>query len=545
MSRKLTTADFITKARSVHGERYDYSKVEYTGAFKKITIICRDHGEFEQNAGTHSSGAGCPQCARIISDRSKLIDTKTFVEKARSVHGERYDYSKVEYVESKSPVTIICREHGEFKQTPNYHLQTGGCQKCGLISGRKLDTDEFIEKARSVHEDRYDYSKVVYVDTKTKITITCKVHGDFKQIAANHLQKQGCPKCGLISKLKLDTDEFIKRALETHGDKYEYTKTVYVQSELHVVITCKVHGDFKQIARNHLQSAGCPKCGNSGPSKAELEILEFVQSLCPDAIGSDRKEIAPFELDIFVPSKRVAIEHHGLIWHSDKYAHKNSHLNKLKLCQSSNIDLIQIYADEWENKQDIVKSLIASRLGVYEQRHYARKTQLKAVPTHIARSFYNDNHMQGYAHAKEHYGLYVDDALLSMASFAPQRSILTNKSTHDLELVRFVNKINTQVVGGFSKLLTAAKARSIITYCDRRLFNGMGYRSVGFNWLRDSQPSYYYTTGREREMRFKYQKHKLQSILETFDPNKSEGENMSDNGFYRIYDCGNQVFELI
>ena len=351
----------------------------------------------------------------------------------------------------------------------------------------------------------------------------------------------------LTNQHKERLSSFIEKASQVHGDKYDYTKSDYNGSRSNIMIICPIHGEFEQTPTNHVnQEEGCRKCSPIGKvSKAELEILEFVQSLCPDAIGSDRKQIAPFELDIFVPSKRVGIEHHGLIWHSDKYTHKNSHLNKLKLCQSSNIDLIQIYADEWENKQDIVKSLIASRLGVYEQRHYARKTQLKAVPTHIARSFYNDNHMQGYTHAKEHYGLYVDDVLLSMASFAPQRSILTNKSTHDLELVRFVNKINTQVVGGFSKLLKAAKDRSIITYCDRRLFNGMGYRSVGFNWLRDSQPSYYYTTGREREMRFKYQKHKLQSILETFDPKKSEGENMSDNGFYRIHDCGNQVFELI
>ena len=169
----MTTEDFISKAISVHGNKYDYSKVEYVGMLAKVTIICPIHGEFEQRADSHLSGYGCRYCSRSAKNT-----TESFIKAAIDVHGNKYDYSKVDYVNSKTKVTIICPTHGEFKQSPYEHLKGCGCIHCA--GKAKYTTETFIAAAREIHGDKYDYSKVEYVNAKTKVTIICSIHGEFE-----------------------------------------------------------------------------------------------------------------------------------------------------------------------------------------------------------------------------------------------------------------------------------------------------------------------------------------------------------------------------
>ena len=150
MPKKSNTKEFIEKAKEVHGDKYDYSKVEYIDANTKVCIVCPIHGEFWQKPSNHLQGKGCLVCAQ----RRNTITKEEFIKKAREVHGDKYDYSKVEYITSTTKVCIICPKHGEFWQTPCSHLQGCGCNKC-----RSLATEEFIEKARKVYGDKYDYSK--------------------------------------------------------------------------------------------------------------------------------------------------------------------------------------------------------------------------------------------------------------------------------------------------------------------------------------------------------------------------------------------------
>ena len=179
---------FVLEARKVHGDKYDYSKVEYINNETKVCIICPEHGEFWQTPYNHvGQKQGCPTCSGKLK-----MDKETFIEKARSIHGDKYDYSKVEYVDNKTKVCIICPEHGEFWQRPNNHLSGQGCSKCVRSV---YDTDTFIEKSRKIHGNKYDYSKVEYVDSKTKICIVCPKHGEFWQVPGNHLAGHGCPKC--------------------------------------------------------------------------------------------------------------------------------------------------------------------------------------------------------------------------------------------------------------------------------------------------------------------------------------------------------------
>lgn len=184
---------FIERAKEKHGDKYDYSKVVYVNSRTKVTIICPEHGEFEQKAESHYK-YGCNNC------RQTKYDTKSFIEKCKEVHGDKYDYSKTKFKTTKDKVIIICPEHGEFEQYAFSHLAGVDCYTCGNIKQgqtRTLTTEKFIEKAKKAHGDKYDYSKSVYTNNKANITIICQKHGEFSMRAANHItgNKSGCNKC--------------------------------------------------------------------------------------------------------------------------------------------------------------------------------------------------------------------------------------------------------------------------------------------------------------------------------------------------------------
>ena len=190
--------DFIIKAKEIHGNKYDYSKVNYKNNRTKVRIMCPEHGEFQQTPAGHLSGRGCPICRYISSGNKQTSNTKQFIEKAHEVHGNKYDYSKVEYVKNHIKVCITCPEHGEWWQTPSGHLSGRGCPVCRnntISKKRTSNTEKFIEKAILVHGDKYDYTKVEYVNQFTPITIICPEHGEFQQIPKIHLRHGICPLC--------------------------------------------------------------------------------------------------------------------------------------------------------------------------------------------------------------------------------------------------------------------------------------------------------------------------------------------------------------
>ena len=189
------TDEFISKAKKMFGDKYDYSKVNYVNATQKVCIICPEHGEFWISPVGHlKSTCGCPKCSRILAKKKLTGTTEGFIAKAKSIHGDKYDYSKVEYVDSKTDVCIICPEHGEFWQNPQVHLNGHGCPTC-TQPNRNMTTEKFIAKAREVHGDKYDYSKVEYINTKTDVCIICPEHGEFWQSPDAHLRGAGCAIC--------------------------------------------------------------------------------------------------------------------------------------------------------------------------------------------------------------------------------------------------------------------------------------------------------------------------------------------------------------
>ena len=193
-----TSKQFIEESKKIHNNKYDYIKVNYNGAHKKVCIICHKHGEFWQTPANHLQGKGCPKCKFDLLHSKTTKTTEDFIKKAKIIHGDKYDYSKVEYINSTTNVCIICPEHGEFWQTPSNHLMQHGCPKCAFIKNKDVNRSNvknFIEKAKDVHGNRYDYSKVEYVNSKTKVCIICHKHGEFWQTPHLHLNGCGCPNC--------------------------------------------------------------------------------------------------------------------------------------------------------------------------------------------------------------------------------------------------------------------------------------------------------------------------------------------------------------
>ena len=206
------------------------------------------------------------------------IDNKTsiFIKKANNIHKNEYNYDKVKYVNAKEKIIINCLKHGDFKQIPNNHLNGKKCPKCNLEKPniRRKTTEQFISEASKIHKNEYDYNKVNYINNSTKIEIICKIHGSYYQQPAMHLSGRKCFKC--YGSSKLTTEEFISKAKEIHGDKYDYTKTIYINTNDKVIINCKIHGQFLQSPVSHYKQ-GCYECGiESSKEKQRSNITEFI-----------------------------------------------------------------------------------------------------------------------------------------------------------------------------------------------------------------------------------------------------------------------------
>jgi len=282
-------------------------------------------------------------------------------------------------------------------------------------------------------------------------------------------------------------------------------------------------------------------------SMLEVEILKFINQHIDNVtiIEKDRKILNGKEIDILIPSHKLAIECNGTYWHSELNGkNKNYHLNKTNLAKSKGWDLIHIWENDWISKRDIIKSIILSKIKI-TQRIYGRKTSICTLSLNEEREIFNNNHIQGYIKSKICYGLKIDGKIVAAMSFGISRY---NKN-YEWELLRYANILNTTVIGGANKLfkyfITTQTPKSIISYCHRHLFTGKMYEHLKMVKMADSQPSYKYfkiTDKNTLYSRLQFQKHKLKSKLESFEPNATEWENMQTNGYDRIWDCGNSVW---
>ena len=538
-------SDFIKKARNVHGDKYDYSKSVYLGSREKIEIICPLHSSFFQLPTNHLSGKGCTECSKNQVIKNQSSNTEDFINKARNVHGDIYDYSLVNYKNNHTQVEIICTEHGKFLQSPKDHLSGKGCSSCGKEKTKSrlmLSKDEFIKRANEVHGNKYDYSLVNYKDTKTKVEIICKEHGSFFQSPNKHMQGNGCPACGRERTTEhnfLTLDDFIRKAKNVHGDKYDYSKSLYTGADNKLEIICEKHGKFEQTPHNHLKGTNCPSCGAS-ISKPEIKLKDFIRSFYKGEIITNSKNIIPpMELDIFVPTLNLAIEFNGGYWHSERFKDKNYHLHKYNLCKEKGIRLISIW--EWEilKDRDKIENFIKN-LILEKKKLFARKLEIKEVDVNTQREFLDINHLQGYIPCTLALGLYKEDELVQLMTLR-----IKSKKDKLFEIGRLATKTGYTVIGGtkrlFKHLLSLVDFEIIISYNNMDKFTGDTYKSLGMTYESTSIP---YGWIRNTEYLPRYQTQKSKLLKQGYDKNLSESEIMRSEGFEKIYFTGVSKFVL-
>ena len=375
--KDVKTKNFIWKSLHVHGDKYIYHKSVYVKSKEKLLIECRNGHCFPQTPTDHKQGHGCLECGG-----KKKMTKEEFIEKANKKHGVgRYDYSEVEYINSETDVWITCHNHEtpyRFHQKPSHHLQGRGCYLCGLktLSEKlKMTLDEFIERANEIHGiGTYDYSKVVYEGYDIEVIIICNNHDkphEFPQTPHVHLMGSGCPLCAIEQGklfLKMTKEEFVKHAIEIHGDLYDYSKVIYEGYDIKVQIICKKHNrPFEMTPHSHLMGSGCPLCCSS---KGEIAVrnwliknnIEFEEQ----KRFKDCKNIKPLPFDFYLPQYNLCIEFDGKQhFIPTNFKSNSTEEEKLKsfellqirdniktdYCKNNNINLLRIkYTENIEEK---------------------------------------------------------------------------------------------------------------------------------------------------------------------------------------------------
>lgn len=289
--------------------------------------------------------------------KRKTLDE--FIIDAKKVHGDKFDYSLVKYKQSHIYVEIICPIHGVFKQTPSTHLKGRGCKKCGIIETKKKiskSTFKFINNAKKIHNNKFDYSLVKYINMETKIKIICPIHGVFEQRADSHLKTSGCPKCSYDNQRKTHSD-FINKSNEVHNNTYDYTLIDYVNSSTKINIICPIHGIFSQNPNNHISKKyGCPLCRESKGEKEVKRILDLNNiNYIREKKFNDCKYIKELKFDFYLPEKNICIEYDGKqhfqpikYWGGEKELKKIQKRDKIKsdYCKKNNINFLRIKYNE-------------------------------------------------------------------------------------------------------------------------------------------------------------------------------------------------------
>lgn len=272
----------------------------------------------------------------------------------KKAHQDKYDYSLVEYSKVTDKVNIICKVHGIFKQTPYCHYSGSGCSKCGneiTISYTKKSTSSFIKEANIIHHNKYDYSLVNYINDHEKIIIICKEHGQFIKSPGKHLAGQGCYYC----KSKQKQDVLIEKFIQFHGNKYDYSKVKYINLRNKILIKCKIHGEFYQYPRSHLNGSGCSKCSFKNETATGL----FLEQMFSTSLIFRQKKINKYKVDFFftVENKKYIVEYNGRqhyepvrfgVTMSEKTAIVKFEKQQIRdcslrnYCQKNNITLIEI-----------------------------------------------------------------------------------------------------------------------------------------------------------------------------------------------------------
>ncbi|MFA5586475.1 MAG: hypothetical protein WDA02_08030 [Saccharofermentanales bacterium] len=295
----------------------------------------------------------------------KKSNKEEFINKSNEKHNHKYDYSLVDYINSKTKVKIICKEHGIFEQTPSSHLSGRNCPFCSL-ENNKTQINDFINKSSHIHKNKYDYSLVNYKNTYTKVKIICPTHGIFKQKPSSHLNGNGCIKCSGTN--KYSTKDFIDKCNKVHNNKYDYSLVNYINGKTKIKIICPIHGVFEQLPYMHLQSYGCIVCKESIGEKIIFNRLkEYNINFEREKSFKDCKHINPLKFDFYLPDYNLCIEFDGKQhFEVNEYFGGIKSFKKQKLrdsikteyCKNNNINLLRIPYNDIDDIDNILNSYL-------------------------------------------------------------------------------------------------------------------------------------------------------------------------------------------
>lgn len=463
-----------------------------------------------------------------------------------------------ESVREKSRQTLL-RNYGVENPTQSIAVKEKSRQTCLARYGVENPTQSIAvkEKSKKTCLERYGVdnplsSKSIQSKSKETWLRTLGVDNPWKssqikeKIIESNLKKYGTknPAQSESVKQKISQtyrtnyyDHYLK-VLSSKGITLLSSKEDYVQSKP-LKFKC-LHG-HEWINENNkygdcYQHICCPECQKlQFSSNSEKLLLEYIKTLYSGIIEENtRKVLDGKELDIYLPEKRLAFEFYGTVFHSDRYRPKDYHQQKSIQCNQLGIRLVHVFEYEWMYKQEKIKALIRSALGIFEKKIYARKCYVQRISNFQYEEFLEKYHLQGSVNSSIRYGLFYQDELVAVIGFGKSRF-----KKDECELHRYCVKADYQIIGGFSKLIKHSGQKEFISYVDLSHYNGNGYKQTGFELVSITQPSYVYVKGNKILNRIQCQKHKLSKLLNDFNPDISESANMSANGYYKVYDSGN------
>jgi hypothetical protein len=419
----------------------------------------------------------------------------------------------------------VCK-YGKIKKFTRF---SSGFSFCGPAAVCKCTKESISKNVKSTKSDYSDYKNQEINKKRSQSMIE-------KYGVAYNSQREDIKQ--IWSKPKIDQTVYEKLTDQT------WLYNEYVINDRSAVDIADQLDIYYSTVIEYCKSHGFKIKQKSQYSLTEVKISNFIKDLGFDIETNNRELLDKKEIDIFVPSKKLAIEVNGLYWHSynnkkNDYEDKTRHLIKTELSESAGIDLLHVTDWEWNNKQNIVKSIIKSKLNLNKKIH-GRKTLIKTISSRESKKFLNENHIQGYCASSIKIGLYYNNQLVMLLTAGKNRF---KKNCIELHRLASLNEIT--VVGGASKLLKHLKNQinePIISYCDRDKSNGNVYKTLGFKLIDKTGPGYFWTDGNEIFSRYKCQKQNLKKWLKSFDPSKSESENMFQAGYRRYWNSGNLVF---
>lgn len=543
--------------RSKFNNTLDLSSIHFSNTTTNISsstvhnILCKKHNiTFNQKYVIFNKGFyGCKSCSLDHKVKVSKEDLFTvFKTKANKIHNSKYKYTGT-YINSHTPISIICEVHGEFQQLPYIHLQGSGCSLCAPSKPRNT-TQEFIDKAIEVHGTKYDYSSTVYSQSREKLNIVCTTHGIFSQKANNHLQGEGCPTCGLDTvseKLKLSLDQ-VRDIVKPYVLLSEDYKNVNQKLKLE----CVEHGSFSMSVKQIQNSSVCPLCK---PKHSPLsEILDFIKKQTSEIVLTDSRPkcMKGLELDLYIPSLNVAIEYNGSTFHHSSnskevpeyyrkyYKHSKYHYDKWKLCMGNGITLLSIYDFYWLNtkKQEIYKSKITHLINK-DTKIFARKCKIVEVDNKEAYQFYEDNHLEGsgfnYKDSKS-YCLELNSIRYMYCTIGKMYNQTSKCFEYKLHRICTL-KFHT-VVGGVSKLSKFMKTNFGTYKFQLTLSSGgtipdldLSKVSLRYFWVKPGGSVYYH---RNKTQKQNLEKTFKQPLLQS----DTENSYMERLGFLKVYDNG-------